>query len=122
MKKIHVHLVSDSTGETVTLVARACLAQFENINAEHHHWSLVRKQSKIKEILQSVKKLKGFVIYTLVDSSLRSSLELGCHQLQVPCISLLDPIINAMGKYLGSEMKGRPGRQHELDSKYFDGY
>ena len=29
MKRFHLHLVSDSTGETNTAVARACLVQFD---------------------------------------------------------------------------------------------
>ncbi|MBT6085659.1 MAG: kinase/pyrophosphorylase, partial [Rhodospirillaceae bacterium] len=44
MKSVHVHLVSDSTGETVNLVGRACLVQFDHIEAEEHIWSLVRTE------------------------------------------------------------------------------
>jgi len=120
MKSIHLHLVSDSTGETVSMVARACLAQFEDVAAENHNWTLVRENEQLDEIITSIEENRGFVLYTLVDTALRLRLEEGCRQLQVPCISLLDPIIGALGSYLGSEIKGRPGRQHELDAEYFD--
>ena len=120
MKNIHLHLVSDSTGETVSLVARACLAQFEDVTAENHNWTLVRESKQLEEILESIEENRGFVLYTVVDSALRLKFEDGCRQLQVPCISLLDPIIGAMERYLGSEIKGRPGRQHELDEEYFN--
>ena len=120
MKNIHLHLVSDSTGETVSLVARACLAQFEEVTAENHNWTLVSESIQLEEILVSIEENRGFVLYTVVDSALRLKLEDGCRQLQVPCISLLDPIIGAMERYLGSEIKGRPGRQHELDEEYFN--
>ena len=33
---IHLHLVSDSTGETIEKVADACLAQFENVEIHTH--------------------------------------------------------------------------------------
>jgi len=42
VKSFHLHLVSDSTGETVGLVARACLAQFENIETTSSAISSVR--------------------------------------------------------------------------------
>lgn len=120
MKNIHLHLISDSTGETVSMVARACLAQFEDVVAENHNWTLVRQDEQLEEILESIEENRGFVLYTLIDTNLRLKLEDSCRQLQVPCISLLDPIISAMGRYLGSEIKGRPGRQHELDAEYFN--
>lgn len=120
MKNIHLHLVSDSTGETVSLVARACLAQFEDVNAKNHDWSLIRTEDQVDEILNAIEKNRGFVLCTLVDNNLQMKLEEGCHQLQVPCIAILDPIIGALGHYLGSEIKARPGRQHELDAEYFN--
>ncbi|MEQ8195378.1 MAG: pyruvate, water dikinase regulatory protein [Rhodospirillales bacterium] len=120
MKTIHFHMVSDSTGETVSLVARACLAQFEEVNSRNHNWNLVRTEEKVDEILDSVQANRGFVLYTLVDDVLRQRLEEGCRRLQVPCIALLDPIINALGHYLGSKIEGRPGRQHEMDAEYFN--
>jgi regulator of PEP synthase PpsR (kinase-PPPase family) len=120
MKNIPLHLISDSTGETVSMVARACLAQFEDVAAENHNWTLVRQVDQISEILESITEDQGFVLYTLINAELRLKLEEGCRQLQIPCISILDPIISAMGRYLGSEVKGRPGKQHELDAEYFN--
>ena len=120
MKNFHLHLVSDSTGETVSLVARACLAQFEDVIADNHDWTLVRTEEQVEEILVAIEENRGFVLCTLVDSKLRLKLEEGCRQLQIPCVALLDPIIGALGRYLGAEIKGRPGRQHEMDAEYFN--
>ncbi len=120
MKNFHLHLVSDSTGETVSLVARACLAQFEEVAAENHAWTLVRTDEQIDDILKSIEENRGFVLYTLVDRQLCTKLEEGCRQIQIPCVALLDPIIGALGRYLGAEIKGRPGRQHEMDAEYFN--
>ena len=46
-RNFHVHLVSDSTGETVSSVARACLVQYEGIFVQEHVWSLVRTMFKV---------------------------------------------------------------------------
>ncbi|MDA0238739.1 MAG: kinase/pyrophosphorylase, partial [Proteobacteria bacterium] len=42
MNNFHLHLISDSTGETVESVARACLVQFEEIDPIEHLWNMVR--------------------------------------------------------------------------------
>jgi len=46
-KSFHLHLVSDSTGETVGLMARACMAQFENIKTTEHFDELLYDQSPL---------------------------------------------------------------------------
>jgi len=120
MKTFHIHLISDSTGETVSVVARACLAQFDEIEPIEHAWSLIRTSVQVKEILESIKAHPGFVLYTLVDDKIRRSFETGCRELKVPCISLLDPIVEALGNYIGAEVHPEPGRQHIMDAEYFN--
>jgi [pyruvate, water dikinase]-phosphate phosphotransferase / [pyruvate, water dikinase] kinase len=45
VSRFHLHLVSDSTGDTVHSVARACLVQFEDAEAIEHIWSMVRTKA-----------------------------------------------------------------------------
>ena len=117
--EIHLHLVSDATGETNHQVVRACLVQFEGVRANEHVWSLVRTEGHIEKILTAVDSYRGPVLLTIVDDDLRQRLEDGCRRLGVPCISVLDPVVATLGKFLGRESRGRPGLQHELDSAYF---
>ena len=119
MKTFHVHLVSDSTGETVGTVARASLVQFDDIQATEHIWRLVRTEVQMQEVIAGVQRNPGFVLFTLVSKELRRSLESGCRRLQVPCVSVLDPIVAALAGYLGAEIHARPGRQHVMDAEYF---
>ena len=63
--RVHLHLVSDSTGETVTTVARACVTQFEGVVPVEHVWSFVRNRAQVDQVLSMVKALPGVVIYTL---------------------------------------------------------
>jgi [pyruvate, water dikinase]-phosphate phosphotransferase / [pyruvate, water dikinase] kinase len=120
MKSFHLHLVSDSTGETVGMVARACLVQFKDVDPVEHLWPMVRSESQVEDILGSVGEHPGFVIYTLVDEKVRQALEEGCRELQIPCLAVLDPIVAAFGAYLNATIDGRPGRQHVMDAEYFD--
>jgi [pyruvate, water dikinase]-phosphate phosphotransferase / [pyruvate, water dikinase] kinase len=119
MTQVHLHLVSDSTGETIHSVARACLAQFEGLNVTEHLWSMARTPGALRNVLDGIASHPGFVLYTLVNDELRSVLEQGCRQLNLPCLSVLDPVILAFGRHFGMRSRGQPGRQHQLSAEYF---
>lgn len=117
--RFHLHLVSDSTGETVHSVARACLVQFDDAQAVEHVWSMVRTRSQIDRVIAGVEANPGLVLFTLVNDTLRQLLQEGCRRLQVQAIPVLDPIIGALASYLHRKSRGVPGKQHLLDSEYF---
>ena len=54
MRSIHIHLVSDSTGETASLVARASLAQFDDIDPTEHLWNMIRNKEQVEEVLAGI--------------------------------------------------------------------
>ncbi|HTV89446.1 MAG TPA: pyruvate, water dikinase regulatory protein [Stellaceae bacterium] len=114
-----MHLVSDSTGETVHSVARACLVQFDEAQAIEHVWSMVRTKSQIDRVIAGVEVNPGLVLFTIVNDQVREVLQEGCRRLQVPAIPVLDPVIGALAAYLGRRSQGLPGKQHLLDSEYF---
>lgn len=119
MKNFNLHLVSDSTGETVSSVARATLAQFENVEAEEHNWTLVRSKTQLEKIIVRISENPGVVMYTLVDKDLRGMLKLACAKLGVPCIAVLANVISELSSYLGEKTSALPGKQHELNEEYF---
>lgn len=116
---VHLHLVSDSTGETIHQVARACLVQFEGVKAIEHTWFLVRTPAHVDKVIAGIEAHPGPVLVTLVDPHLYSKLEAAGRALKVPVISVLDPVLGALHHYLGKKARGRPGRQHEMDAAYF---
>lgn len=119
MTRLHLHLVSDATGETIKSVAKACLVQFEGVEPIEHIWSLIRTPGQLERVIRAVTENPGVVMYTLVDQRLRDMLEASCRGLNVPCISVLDPVLDALSSYLGAEHGATPGRQHVLDAEYF---
>lgn len=119
MKQGHLHLVSDSTGETIHSVTRACLAQFDDGQIVEHLWPMARTARAMEQVLEDVKSNPGLVVFTLVDEGLRDQLLIGCRKLGAPCVSVLDPIMAALGDYLGVQPGHRPGRQHAMDADYF---
>jgi regulator of PEP synthase PpsR (kinase-PPPase family) len=120
MTVLHLHLLSDSTGETLENVAKAGLAQFDGVEAVKHFWPMVRSEGHLDRVLVEIAAKPGLVIYTLVNSAVRRRLEQRCNALGLNAVSALDPVIMALGRLLGKETISRPGGQHTLDAAYFD--
>jgi hypothetical protein len=119
MQRFHLHLVSDATGETLSAVVKAGLVQFEGFDAVEHFHAMVRTPKHMELVLSALQRTPGLVMFTLVDRDLRDQLEEGCRNLGLACIAVLDPVIDAFGRYLGAESMGRPGQQHEMNAEYF---
>ena len=116
----HIHLVSDSTGETLNAMARAVCARFENVLPIEHYYALVRSPRQVERALAEIEAAPGMVMHTIVDDSLRADLEDGCRRLEMPCIAALDPLVSALSRYLGAALTRRVGVQHVLDTDYFN--
>ncbi|MEB3416335.1 pyruvate, water dikinase regulatory protein [Alteriqipengyuania sp. WL0013] len=119
MSKTHLHLLSDSTGETLEMIAKASLAQFEDTDVVRHFWPMVRSQAQLDRIIEDVAAKPGLVIYTLVNPDVRRALDEKCRTLGLPAVDALDKVTDAISSHLGQEAKGRPGRQHAMDAAYF---
>lgn len=116
----NLHLVSDSSGETVSGIARACLVQYDEGSVTEHFWWLVRTKGQMKRVIDGIKAAPGLVIFTLLDPAVRNLLEQACRDLGVPCVSALDPVMNALQVMFNKEGGHEIGRQHNLDEEYFD--
>jgi len=117
--KLHLHLLSDSTGETLENIAKAALAQFDDVETIRHFWPMVRSETHLERILVEIANNPGLVIFTLVNAEIRRTLEARCRTMGLPAVAPLDPVNHALSSLLGQEMKARPGRQHTLDAAYF---
>ncbi|MBU2340137.1 MAG: kinase/pyrophosphorylase [Alphaproteobacteria bacterium] len=120
MSRIHLHLVSDSTGETLEMIAKAAIAQFEDAEVERHFWPMVRSRQHLDRIVPELSANPGMVLYTLVNPETRSRLEEHCRTLSLKSVPVLDGVTAALEAALGREAQGRPGRQHLMDQAYFD--
>ena len=119
MTRLHLHLVSDSTGETLESVAKAGLARFEGVEAIKHFWPMVRSEGHLDRVCEEIAKRPGLVLYTLVAGAVRARLEQRCVAMGLPMVSALDPTIDALAQLLGQSQTTRPGRQHIMDAAYF---
>ena len=116
----HLHLVSDATGETVNSIARACLVQFDETEPIEHIWTLVRTKGQLQKAIAEIEAHPGPVLYTMVDDTLRGILVEACRRLKVSSVDILDPVMHALAGHFKRTGSRRPGRQHALDSEYFE--
>lgn len=120
LPEFHLHLISDSTGETVQSVSRACLVQFEKTATPIEHlWTLVRTEKQAEKVIAGIERHPGLVLFTVVAEDIRNQLQASCRRLKVPCVSVLQPIMAAIGHYLKVEGEHLPGLQHALDTEYY---
>jgi [pyruvate, water dikinase]-phosphate phosphotransferase / [pyruvate, water dikinase] kinase len=115
----HLHLVSDSTGETLITVARAVVAQYEGIAAIEHVYPLVRSSAQLERVISEIETAPGIVLYTLVERDLAERLEAVCRATGSPHLSVLEPVHSLLSSYLGTASTARPGAQHMLNAEYF---
>ncbi|RVT99453.1 kinase/pyrophosphorylase [Rhodovarius crocodyli] len=118
-RSINLHLVSDSTGETLNSIARAVLSRFDNPHVIHHRWSLVRSRMNLDQVLEGLEAEPGPVMFTLVDRSLRAALEETCHRLDIQCVSVLDPVEDMLTHAIGMPARQKRAAQHVMDADYF---
>ena len=119
MNRLNLHLVSDSTGETLEMIAKAALAQFDDAAVSRHFWPMVRSRQHLDRIVPELADNPGLVLFTLVNPETRSRLEEHCRHLGLPAVPVLDQVTAALEAQLGQEAHGRPGRQHMMDEDYF---
>ena len=119
MTRQHLHLLSDSTGETLEMVAKAALAQFDDAEVVRHFWPMVRSLQHLERIVPDIAANPGLVLFTLVNPEIRSRLEEHCRTLGLPSVAALDAVTGALEGLLGQQARGRPGRQHAMDEAYF---
>lgn len=118
-KFFHLHLISDATGETLIAAGRAAAAQYADARAIEHIYPLIRAERQLTKVLEEIEAEPGIVLYTIVDEKLASQLDRHCAALGIPCVSVLEPVLNVFQSYLGSRTVRRVGAQHVLDADYF---
>jgi regulator of PEP synthase PpsR (kinase-PPPase family) len=115
----HLHLVSDATGETLNTVAKAAAAQYAEFRPIAHIYALVRSASQLNKALRDIEDEPGIVLYTIINTDIRTLLENACKRMNVPCVSILDPVISILAQYLNTQSKPQVGGQHALNTDYF---
>ena len=118
--KFHIHLISDSTGDTLNAMATAALAQFENVDVHIYPYALVRSEHQLTRALDHVAITQGLVFFTMANERLRDKLITRCDAMLVECVDLLEGPVSALRQFLGASETHKVGRQHQNDQRYLE--
>jgi regulator of PEP synthase PpsR (kinase-PPPase family) len=120
LKTFHIHMISDSTGETVNSVMRSVMSQFDDVEVEEHTWSLVRTKGHLERVIEAITAEPGPVLFTIIDAELQSMLMTFCRKNRLPCIPILHRATKELQLFFGVKAKAKVGSQYELDEEYFE--
>ena len=118
----HIYLISDSTGETVSTIARSIYARFENIKFHENKWALIRTEKQIDNIVKVIVHKPGIVLYSMINLKLENYLKDRCSAINVIAHNVLDNTINKIKEFyeINPDVGQVPGKQHALSKDYFD--
>ena len=122
MKNSHnIHLISDSTGETLDRIFLALKAQFESFDYQINQFSFTRTETQIKKIIEKAATNKNSIIlYTIVNSKLAKFLAEESNKKKIPCFGVLGDLILNFSKLLNQKATHEPSGQHVLNKEYYD--
>jgi [pyruvate, water dikinase]-phosphate phosphotransferase / [pyruvate, water dikinase] kinase len=115
----HLHLISDSTGETLTTIAKAASVQYAQVRPIEHVHPLIRTKKQLTRVLTEIEQAPGIVLYTVVNQELVEEIEARCRLLKVPALHVLKPIMTVFESYLGAPQTPIVAGQHVVDADYF---
>lgn len=120
MKKLVVHLVSESSGQTVKHAANTALAKFSDIEVKKYHWPMTRNLKMLEEVFEKVRAKPGVVLYTVSDEKIRNALKKFCFEIKIPCVSVVSRIVKEISEYIGESADSGVGYIKKFDENYFD--
>lgn len=120
MKKLIVHLVSESSGQTVKHAANTALAKFSDVEVKKYHWPMTRNLKMLDEVFEKVKAKPGVVLYTVSDEGIRDALKKFCFEMKIPCVSVVSKIVKEIAEYIGESADSGVGYTNKFDETYFD--
>lgn len=103
IKNCNLHLVSDSTGDTLLPFASAVISQFPNTDFRKFAWFLTRTEREMELILRGIRQNCGIVLYTMVSPKFEQMLQDTCSTLNIPCVPILSKTIRTFQRYLGQQ-------------------
>lgn len=120
MKNLKIHMISESSGQTVKHAANTALAKFSGIDVEKYYWLMTRNITMLESVFEKIKKKPGIILYTISDDKLSESLKKFALENKMPCISVVSGIIKEISKYIGIGADIGVGYTKKFDEKYFD--
>ena len=117
--KRNLYLVGEGTGETITKIARAALAQFNRENVQVENFFLVTDESYVARIIRQASEDDALVAFSIVQPDLRDFLIREADRRGIKAIDVIGNFIIQLSIFLKEKPLEIPGRQYILDEDYF---
>lgn len=114
-----IYLVGEGTGETVSKIARASLAQFRCEEIKVKTFFQVKEKRQIGRVMKGAAEDKALVAFSMVEAPLRDFLLEEAGRMGIEAIDVIGDFIMHLSTFLGEKPMGIPGRQHALDEEYY---
>jgi len=114
-----IYLVGEGTGETITKIARAALAQFHRENVEVKNFFQVTDERYITRIIKEASVDDALVAFSIVQPDLRDFLIKEADRRGIKAIDVIGNFIIQLSLFLKEKPLEIPGRQYILDEDYF---
>ena len=122
-KKTHgkkvIYLVGEGTGETISRIARASLAQFNREHIEVKPFFLATGEPYLSRIIKHAADDDALIAFSIVQPSLRDFLIKEADRRGIKAIDVIGNFIIQLSIFLKEKPLEIPGRQYILDEEYF---
>jgi len=119
-KNLKVIIISDGTGETATAMTRAAITQFHDKEIFFTRYKNVRTEEHVDAIFQEAAIHHDMVVYTIVDSKIRSYVKNVSRKERVRSVDLIGPLLTSFSNVFETEPDSQPGLLHQVNDKYFE--
>ncbi|NVL91046.1 MAG: kinase/pyrophosphorylase [Desulfobacterales bacterium] len=114
-----IYLVGEMTGETISKIARASLAQFSREKVKLKKFFQVRDKQQIRRITEKAAEEGALVAFTVIRPPLRDFLIQEAESRGIKAIDVIGDFIVQLSIFLGEKPMAIPGRQYILDEDYY---
>ena len=115
-----IFIVSDGTGETASIMTQAALVQYIDKDIRVVRCKNIRHPSQVTNLIKEAKKASGFIVYTVVQPTIKKQIEDDSQTHDVPAIDLLGELLDKLGQYLGNNaVVPQVGLFRSVNENYF---
>ncbi|MBU6429408.1 MAG: kinase/pyrophosphorylase [Cyanobacteria bacterium REEB65] len=117
--ELTVYTVSDASGETAELVAKAAALQFKGHSIKLVRLPRARSPEQIAGMVTLAAQTDCIIAFTIVDQMLRETLQNEGKRRSIPTVDILGSLIKVLSLVLGAEPRFESGLLHFKDEQYF---
>jgi regulator of PEP synthase PpsR (kinase-PPPase family) len=118
--QLTVYTISDASGETAELIAKAAALQFKGHPIKLVRLPRARSPEQIGGMMTLAAQTPSVVTFTMVDATLRAALQEEARKRGISTVDIMDPILKCISLVLGAEPRLEAGLLHHKDEQYFN--